>query len=93
MSMSVKMKMQMASMMGKSVMKNVIRDFGRDRRLVLCLSVCSIVRDSIRFFTFLRFYVDFIQFFLSLSQNVSNMNNHDITGRIRWIDWDLTSSI
>ena len=56
MSMSVKMKMQMASMMGKSVMKNVIRDFGRDRRLVLCLSVRSIVRDSIRFFYVLRFF-------------------------------------
>ena len=42
MSMSIKMKMQMASMMGKSVMKNVLRDFGRDRKLVLCLSVRSL---------------------------------------------------
>ena len=31
--------MQMARMMGKSIMSNVLRDFGRDRKLVLCLAV------------------------------------------------------
>ena len=37
--MSVRMKIQMARMMGKSIMSNVLRDFGRDRKLVLCLAV------------------------------------------------------
>jgi ATP-binding cassette, subfamily D (ALD), member 3 len=36
---SMKMKVSMMRMMGKTVMSNVLRDFGRDRRLVLCLSL------------------------------------------------------
>ena len=59
-------------------------------------SVCPYVPSfAIRFefFYVLRFYVDFIQFSLSLSQNSSNMNNNDVTGRIRWINRDLTSTI